>query len=214
MTRTIGKKQVRTLKLDPLTSAPTAEAGLVYFDDNTDKMKVCEDGSTFSDLPVGTVMQKIGSTTLGVAGATVSVSVPTGYRHLRFVLHGVATSDISSGQPIKVTINGLTTGYWGRLIRATVATFSSTSETTGLLLISDNTGCRNITAFGDISCPAGVHKRLSAEMHVDDSPTATTSYIGFARATQTSTAEVSSVEVTFTSNTFTTATTLTVYGIK
>lgn len=49
MVKTEGKKEItQSLKLTP-TTAPTAEKGLLYYNDSESKLKVCNDGATFVD---------------------------------------------------------------------------------------------------------------------------------------------------------------------
>lgn len=205
-----GKNTVNTLKLTPTGTPPTAEQGLMYFDTGTNKVKVSEDGSTFADVPSGTVMTRLAVATLGVANATISATIPSGYRYLRVVLHGITTAAIAT--TVKLTYNTLTANYYTRLVRATVATFSSTTATDSLLLISDNTGCTLITGVIDITSPSGQGKRFIGRVNVSDG--STTDYLAMVNGIQTGTNEITSVEITVAGTTFTTATTLTVYGSK
>lgn len=50
---TITRKIIGSIKLEPDATAPTAAAGVVYFDSGDTKLKVCEDGASFVDVGTG-----------------------------------------------------------------------------------------------------------------------------------------------------------------
>lgn len=150
------------------------------------------------------------TSSLSSANATISATIPSGYRYLRVVLYGVTTAAIAT--TVKLTINGSNTTYYTRILRATVATFNTTSATDSVILLSDNTGCTLFSAIVDIECPSGVGKRYFTKINCTDG--STTDYEGFGGGMSSHTAEITSIEVVVAGTTWTTATKMYVLGTK
>jgi len=143
MVKTIGKKEItQSIKLSAI-SAPTPEAGLLYFDSTATKLKVCEDGSTFSQVG-GLSTKQLDNAAEVTATVTEVVVVTTTFTPSNATIIGfrikcdAKSSDISYTPEIVFKVTGSTLGTKYITGRATsgsvVAPYIADTTNTGALV--------------------------------------------------------------------------------
>ena len=103
MVKTTGKKETTIgVKFTPIT-APSAEQGLMYFDSSASVIKVSNDGSTFKNMVVGTVLTDAGTTLTADGNLSGVITIPA----------GTVTNGILVLSPVRFICTGSTTspGY-------------------------------------------------------------------------------------------------------
>lgn len=149
----------------------------------------------------------------GAGAATLSATIPSGYRYLHVVFYGVTAGD-PGATPILFRINGVATNYLARTLQTFVATLQNVTNTTGVpVQVGSAFGAAAcIGCVLDVMCPASRKKMIVGASFGTEEGTETTSSQQTIVGESDDTAEVTSVSFVLAASTWTTATELRVYG--
>lgn len=153
--------------------------------------------------------------TLGSANATITATIPSGYRYLRVVLYGVTTGDTGVGSRLKLLINGAVTNYRSRSWYVLTTTFGADagSITDGIAVGAPQVGvAMRFMMTADIIAPINSKKMITGEGAATEEGTETSTNRFFFMGESDETADVTSISIVLPASTWTTATELRVYG--
>lgn len=170
---------------------------------------------TFDAAVNGTLnMALVASGTLGSANATISASVPSGFRLLRVEFLGFTTGD-PGATAIKMRINAATTNYLGRAYTSTTTTIANVTNTDSFPVSGASMfgGAGTLQVSASIACPASAAKYVTGTLFGLEagSPTYHSGTFG---GRYNDSAELTEVSFVLSSSTWTTASVVRVYGTK
>lgn len=151
---------------------------------------------------------------LGSANATISVTVPTGYRYLRVVFQGYTTGDPGVTH-VKMRINAAAVNYQSRAYGMLTTTVVNVTSTDSIPVSPDSAfgAAARVFVCADISSPAAGNKQITGTF-AGIEPTSPTYSSGTISSVYNSTSEVTGVSFVLTASTFTTASRIYVFGSR
>ena len=159
----------------------------------------------------------IATGTLGSANATISATIPSGYRYLKAILSGVVTGDAGVNSIVKMRINGVTSNYLSRSWYSQTTTYGADTgaSTDGIAVLSVQIGeAMQVIICADIVAPSGHGKNVYADGSATEEATESTTLRVFSMGQSDDTAEVTSISFVLGGSTWTTASKISVMGFR
>lgn len=150
--------------------------------------------------------------TLSSANATITATIPSGYRYIKIVFLGFTTGD-PGATAIKMRFNGASANYQSRAYQIFSTSFTSFTNTDAIGVL----GGGAVGAAARVMCDYSVLSYDGVNKHVCGNyaalePTSPTYVAGFLTGAYNSTAEITQIDIVLAASTWTTDSELRIYG--